>query len=258
MKDKKVDIQNLWKLISTLDDDKAFEALFYLLNTPLIKFSMMYVHQKEVAEEIVSDVFVKCWVSRKHLGDVRNIDTYLFVAVKNQSLNHLKKYSHIHLVQVEDTNELRLVKTFNPQEALEKKELLFKMERSIEELPQQCRIIFRLIKEEGIKYKEVAEILNISPRTVQTQLFRAMKKLSGVMSDYLNPTPGPATTASSPTPAITSSVPGAATTAASIPGPAPAAPAQSARRTPPPHGTGDTLLSILLLLSFCKLFFPGL
>lgn len=216
------------------DDDKAFESLFYSLNTPLIKFSMMYIHQKEVAEEIVSDVFVKCWVNRKSLCEVRNIDTYLFVAVKNQSLNHLKKYSHIHLVQVEDTNELRFVKPFTPQEALEKKELLFKMEQSIEELPQQCRIIFRLIKEEGIKYKEVAEILNISPRTVQTQLFRAMKKLSIVLSDYLNPIP------------TTSNQPGA-TDSTTAP--------QPIRPTP---GTTDTILSILLLLSLCKLFFPDL
>ena len=214
MKDKKADILDLWRLISIHDDDKAFESLFYLLNTPLIKFSMMYVHQKEAAEEIVSDIFVKCWMSRKSLTDVHNMDTYLFVAVKNQSLNYLKKYSHIHLVQIEDTNETKFVKTFNPQEELEKKELLFKMEQSIEALPQQCRIIFRLIKEDGIKYKEVAEILNISPRTVQTQLFRAMKKLSFVLSDYRSPV-------------------------RSVSG-------------------NDAILSILVLLSFSKLFFSGL
>ena len=103
------------------DDDKAFESLFYSLNTALIKFSMMYIHQKEVAEEIVSDVFVKCWVNRKSLGEVRNIDTYLFVAVKNQSLNHLKKYSHIHLVQVEDTNEVKICKTIYPPGSPRKK-----------------------------------------------------------------------------------------------------------------------------------------
>jgi len=214
LKDKKIDILNLWRLISIHDDSKAFESLFYLLNTPLIKFSTMYVHQKEAAEEIVSDVFVKCWMNRKGLTDVQNMDTYLFVAVKNQSLNYLKKYSHIHLVQIEDTNEVKFIKAFNPQEALEKKELLFKMEQSIEALPQQCRIIFRLIKEDGIKYKEVAEILNISPRTVQTQLFRAMKKLSLVLSDYRNPVRG-------------------------VP-------------------SNDAILSILLLLSFYKLFFSGL
>ena len=185
MKDKRVDILNLWKRISIHDDDKAFESLFYLLNTQLIRFCMMYIHQTEAAEEIVSDVFVKCWLNRKSLLDIQNLDTYLFVAVKNQSLNYLKKYSHIHLVQIEDTNELKFVNTFNPQEELEKKELIFKIEQSIEALPQQCRIIFRLIKEDGLKYKEVAEILDISPRTVQTQLFRAVKKLSVSLSDYL-------------------------------------------------------------------------
>jgi len=185
LKDKRVDILNLWKRISIHDDDKAFESLFYLLNTQLIRFCMMYIHQTEAAEEIVSDVFVKCWLNRKSLLDIQNLDTYLFVAVKNQSLNYLKKYSHIHLVQIEDTNELKFVNTFNPQEELEKKELIFKIEQSIEALPQQCRIIFRLIKEDGLKYKEVAEILDISPRTVQTQLFRAVKKLSVSLSDYL-------------------------------------------------------------------------
>ncbi len=186
MKEIKTDILHLWKLICLHDDEQAFESLFYLLNEPLIKFSVMYVHQKEAAEEIVSDVFVKCWINRKSLENVHRMDTYLFVAVKNQSLNYLKKYSHIHLVQVEDNNDLKFVRTYNPQDELEKKELFFKMEQSIEALPQQCRIIFRLIKEDGIKYKEVAEILNISPRTVQTQLFRAMKKLSIVLAEYRN------------------------------------------------------------------------
>jgi RNA polymerase sigma-19 factor, ECF subfamily len=187
LKDKKVDILNLWKRICFHDDDKAFESLFYLLNMPLIKFCMMYIHQKESAEEIVSDVFAKCWISRKSLRDVQNPDTYLFVAVKNQSLNHLKKYSHIHLVQIEHTHEVRFSKTYSPQEELEKKELIFKIEQAVESLPRQCRIIFGLVKEDGMKYKEVAEILDISPRTVQTQLFRAMKKLSMVLAEHLTP-----------------------------------------------------------------------
>lgn len=184
MKNKKADILNLWKRIIHHDDDKAFELFFHSLNNPLIKFCMLYIHQREVAEEIVSDVFVKSWLNRKNLTDIQNPDTYLFVAVKNQSLNYIKKYSNIHLVQIEDTKEVKFVNTFNPQEELEKKELIFKMDQAIAALPQQCRIIFRLIKEDGMKYKEVAEILNISPRTVQTQLFRAMKKLSVTLYDY--------------------------------------------------------------------------
>ena len=184
MKDRKVDTLNLWKLICNNDDEKAFELLFHLLNNSLTKFCILYVNQREIAEEIVSDVFVKCWLNRKTLTEILNPETYLFVAVKNQSLNHIKKYSSIHLVQIEETNSVEFVNTYNPQREIENKELIFRMDKAITALPQQCRIVFRLIKEDGMKYKEVAEILNISPRTVQTQLFRAVKKLSIVLSNY--------------------------------------------------------------------------
>lgn len=144
----------------------------------------MYIHQREEAEEIVTDVFVKSWMNRSSMQHIQRPDTYFFVAVKNQSLNYLKKYSSIHVVPIEDSGEVNLIDTANPHIQLEKKELHFYLDQSIETLPQQCRIIFRLIKEDGLKYKEVAEILNISPRTVQTQLARAMQKLSIALSGY--------------------------------------------------------------------------
>jgi RNA polymerase sigma-70 factor (ECF subfamily) len=184
LRDRKVDTLKLWKLICNNDDENAFELFFHVLNNSLIKFCVLYVHQREIAEEIVSDVFVKCWLNRKNLTEIQNPETYLFVAVKNQSLNHIKKYSTIHVVQIEETNTVEFVNTYNPQKEIENKELIFRMDQAIAGLPQQCRIVFRLIKEDGMKYKEVAEILNISPRTVQTQLFRAIKKLSVVLTQY--------------------------------------------------------------------------
>ncbi|WEA01315.1 RNA polymerase sigma-70 factor [Mucilaginibacter sp. SJ] len=184
MRDRKVDTLKLWKLICNNDDENAFELFFHILNNSLIKFCVLYVHQREIAEEIVSDVFVKCWLNRKNLTEIQNPETYLFVAVKNQSLNHIKKYSTIHLVQIEETNSVEFVNTYNPQKEIENKELIFRMDQAIAGLPQQCRIVFRLIKEDGMRYKEVAEILNISPRTVQTQLFRAIKKLSVILTQY--------------------------------------------------------------------------
>ncbi|RWY48195.1 RNA polymerase sigma-70 factor [Mucilaginibacter gilvus] len=171
----------LWNRVCNHDDVKAFEKLFYALNKPLIKFCVLYVRQNEVAEDIVSELFVKCWQNRQKLCGINNPATYLYIAVKNQSLNYIKKYSNIHMVQIEDTDEFALVNTYNPQKELEKKELVFKLDKAISALPQQCRIIFRLIKEDGMKYKEVGEVLDISPRTVQTQLFRALKKLSAVL-----------------------------------------------------------------------------
>ncbi|OOQ57023.1 RNA polymerase sigma-70 factor [Mucilaginibacter pedocola] len=182
VKNKSANIAELWNLVCNNDDAKAFEQLFYALNKPLIKFCVLYVRQNEVAEDIVSELFVKCWQNRQKLCGINNPATYLYIAVKNQSLNYIKKYSNIHLVQIEDTDEFKLVNTYNPQKELEKKELVFKLDKAISALPQQCRIIFRLIKEDGMKYKEVGEVLDISPRTVQTQLFRALKKLSNVLN----------------------------------------------------------------------------
>lgn len=184
MKITTADTSDLWKQVCFEDNLKAFELLFHKLNTRLIKFCIFYIRQKEAAEEIVSDVFVKCWECRKNLIHITNPETYLFVAVKNQSLNYLKKFSNIHLVQIESSDQVEFINTFNPEKELERKELHFLMDKAISSLPQQACIIFKLIKEDGLRYKEVAEILNISPRTVQTQLFRAMKKLSLILSEH--------------------------------------------------------------------------
>jgi len=184
---KKEHISSLWQKICFDGDVKAFESFYYLLYAALVRFSMMYVHKREEAEEIVTDIFVKSWINRANLQHVERPDTYFFVAVKNQSLNYIKKYSSIVVVPVDDANDVNLIDTADPLVQLEKKELHFYLDQSINALPQQCRIIFRLIKEDGLKYKEVAEILNISPRTVQTQLVRAMQKLSVSLTDYVAP-----------------------------------------------------------------------
>src|SRR4051812_22833717 len=87
MKAQQIDISGLWQLFCVGDDDKAFETLFHLLHRKLARFCVLYVHQKELAEEIVSDIFVRCWQNRKTLAGVRNPVNYLFVAVKNRSLD---------------------------------------------------------------------------------------------------------------------------------------------------------------------------
>ncbi|MDP9080000.1 MAG: RNA polymerase sigma-70 factor [Bacteroidota bacterium] len=186
MKNKKADLLNLWNNISMRDDERSFESLFYLLNEPLIRFCNIYVHQKEAAEEIVSDVFCKCWMKRKELTEIQNLEAYLFVAVKNQSLNYNKKSSNILLTEIDETDELKFADLFNPQDELEKKELLFLLDEAIATLPLQCRLIFILVKEDELSYKEAAKILNISPATVKTQLYRAVKKLDTALSAHLS------------------------------------------------------------------------
>jgi RNA polymerase sigma-70 factor (ECF subfamily) len=183
---KEVNINDLWERITVDSDSKSFEVLFHELNPRLIKFCTLYVHYQQVAEEIVSDVFVKCWMDRAQMRDVLKPETYLFIAVKNHALNYNKRFSTMQIVNIDDhSGGSQLINSGSPEMELEKKELLFQMDQAISSLPKQCGIIFRLVKENGMKYKEVGEILGISHRTVHTQMLRAMKKMTKAMEPYL-------------------------------------------------------------------------
>lgn len=167
------------------NNQKAFEDLYRLFFPRLYNFAMLYVHKKEAAEEIVNDIMVKVWEKRETIVAIENLETYLFTAVRNHSLNYLQKYSHYHVTIEPETGIGEMVSMNDPEKELEWKEISFKLNMAVEQLPEQCRTVFRLIKEEGFKYKQVAEILSISPRTVETQLFRAIKKLDIIVSTYI-------------------------------------------------------------------------
>jgi len=174
----------LWQNICRKNDNASYEILFHLLNSQLIKFSEQYLHVRQVAEEIVVDVFLKCWMKRAALCEIENPKSYLYTAVKNQSLNYQKKYSSIVMVELDQDNNYELVDVSNPHVQMEKKELIARLNKTIDGLPPQCRMVFKLIKEDGLKYKEVAELLGISPRTVQNHLFTAILKLNERLSSY--------------------------------------------------------------------------
>ena len=186
MRPDELHIKHLQQQI-TCGNQQAFAALFRLLYPGLLSFALQYVRVKETAEEITNDVFIKLWNRKECLGQINNLSTYLFVSVKNHSLNYLKQYSHIHVAMETTGGDTILVNHNDPEQQLEWKELHFRLNQAIDHLPDQCRTVFKLIKEDGFRYKEVAEILGISPRTVETQLFRAMKKLQSLIKPVSAP-----------------------------------------------------------------------
>jgi RNA polymerase sigma-70 factor (family 1) len=173
-------ILNYWKKVVLNSDSKAFEQFFYLLNARCIKFCRQYVSDKESAEELVSDVFVDFWLNRQKLSNVKNPEVYILVCVKNKSLNHFKKNSRMQVVSLDaEVNEVPDV--YRHDEELEKKELFLQLDKAINSLPLQCKVVFKLVKEDGMKCADVAQILNISVRTVHAQIYRAMNKLNSIM-----------------------------------------------------------------------------
>lgn len=166
------------------NSQKAFKELYYLFFERLFNFAILYVYKKEIAEEVVNDVMVKVWNKRHTITEIQNLETYLFVAIRNHSFNYLSTYSNYHIAIEPEGKQGKVVNLNDPQKELEWKEMSFQLDTTINKLPDQCRTVFKLIREEGFRYKQVAEILNISPRTVETQLFRAIKKLDKVIQAY--------------------------------------------------------------------------
>ncbi|MEJ6979462.1 RNA polymerase sigma-70 factor [Pedobacter sp. P351] len=175
------EILNCWRRITFNNDSKAFEQLFRMLNAKFLIFGLQYV-EKEIAEEIVSDVFVNCWTDRSKLQHVRNPEVFMLVSVKNKALNYLRDNSYIELVPLdEETN--KIIDISRPDKEFERKEVMMKLDKAIASLPLQCRAVFILVKEDRMKCAEVAQVLDISVRTVHTQLYRAMKKLNSTLSN---------------------------------------------------------------------------
>jgi RNA polymerase sigma-70 factor (family 1) len=181
-------LNSLIKNILERDDEISFATLFKLFYVKLVDFSVRIVHSKEYGEEIVSDVFVTIWQKRKSIEKINNVQAYLYSSVRNSSLNFIK-VRHLpteSLPEMHDTDIRYFAhQSFDPEKELEVQELQVQMRSAVESLPTQCKAIFKMIKEDGLKYKEVADVLHISARTVETQLVRALKRLESVMSPYI-------------------------------------------------------------------------
>jgi RNA polymerase sigma-70 factor (family 1) len=172
--------------ISLSEDMKAYKELYLLMFDSLFHFSYSFVKSKQVAEELVSDVFVKLWQIRSQLNTIDNLKLYLFGITKNFSLSYLARASKNLSIQLDDIDldemEIESVIEFkNPEDLCISKETIQNIMQAILELPPQCQIIFSLVKVEGFKYKEVAKLLNISVFTVRNQVAIATKKIEDAL-----------------------------------------------------------------------------
>ncbi len=170
----------LYKIASE-EDPLSFKHLYRHYFSRLFQFSFVIVHAKEPAEEIVNDVFINLWRRRSQLYKIENPDVYFYVAVKNKSLDYLSKNHLKELVDIQQISEGYLKFSIDPEEIMITKELKQKIEHEVEKLPSRCKMIFKLIREDGLKYREAAAILNLSVKTVEAQMAIAVKKLSGLV-----------------------------------------------------------------------------
>jgi len=173
--------------IALANSEEAYRKIFTVLFGPLLKFSLGFVKSDVVAEEIASDVLLMIWQRRHTLTEVKNIKHYAFVAARNMALNHIKKQSGREVVSLSDVNtDIQLDASSTPEAILIQGEMKAGLERAIAMLPNQAKLVFKLVKEEGFSYKETADILGISPKTVDAHLVNAVRKLVHVLKQEFN------------------------------------------------------------------------
>ncbi len=163
-------------------DEKAFELLFYKYYGHLCVYAAKIISDETSAEEIVQDLFVKLWEKRQQLLIETSINNYLFRSVKNLCFNYIQhnktKIQHAKNVLSETESN------FSDDDSYPEIDLALRIEESINSLPGKRKEIFRLSRQEGLKYHEIAEKLNISIKTVETQMSLAIKSLREKLKKY--------------------------------------------------------------------------
>ncbi len=163
-------------------DEKAFESIFRTYYSPLAWFALKYVSDQDIAEEVVQEVFTNIWIKSQSVVVETSIKSYLYGAVRNACLNYLKHQ------KIEQAYADRVKMTVSHGEAVDTLELDELKERiavAMDRLPEKCREIFEMSRYDGKKYKEIAQELKLSQKTVENQMGKALKILREELGDYL-------------------------------------------------------------------------
>ena len=157
-------------------NEQAFILLYKEYYPKLLQFASAFLKDQQLAEEVTEDVFIYLWCNREQITQIVNLQVYLYVSVKNRCLNKMPVRNEQLSIDVVPEASLPFGNDNPLQKAIDS-EMQTRMQQAICNLPPRCRMIFRLIREDGLKYKDVAEILNISVNTIDNQMAIAVKKI---------------------------------------------------------------------------------
>lgn len=166
--------------------DKAnFEMLFRMHFSGLCFFAQKYVKDFEFAREIVQEAFLNLWEKRETIDMNRPVKSYLSMMIHNKCTNHLRdtrKFDStiLNIENLLDSSE------YEDTDQLVEEELKAKIDAAIMELPEKCRVIFQMNRYENLKYQEIADKLNISVKTVETQMSKALQHMRIRLAEYIS------------------------------------------------------------------------
>lgn len=165
---------------------KAFESVFRQYYSPLYLYAFSITGRRDISEEIIQELFYVIWKERENIQIHRSIKSYLYRAVRNQSLQYCehKNVENRHREKVLSNNDLQDEAPHSPQEELEYRELEDVVNNTLKKLPERRLKIFSMHRMEGKKYKEIAELLSISIKTVEAEMSKTYSLLRHEIEKY--------------------------------------------------------------------------
>lgn len=172
-------------------DRSTFEFLFKTYYRKLCMYAAGILKEKEAAEEVVGNFFLKFWENHQGLDIHISLKSYLYTSIYNNSLNYLEhlkvleKYRDYATYVLDNKDLLQPVSENYPLANLISQEIVHEIEEAIQSLPEQCREVFCLSRFKELSYEEIAASLDVSINTVRTQMSRALQKLRDRLKEYL-------------------------------------------------------------------------
>lgn len=165
-------------------DERVYEQVFRSHYKALCGYATKFLKEKEGAEEIVQDIFFKLWEKRESLEINSSLKSYLFRSVHNRCLNQVKHIDIRENYKADNKARIRSEEE-NFSEHFNQFELQQQIKKAIDALPEQRQKIFKLSRFQGMKYREIAEQMELSEKTVEAQMSKALKTLREELKDYL-------------------------------------------------------------------------
>ena len=159
-------------------DEAAFCRFMEHYSSRLYHYVYALIGQKEPAEEVVSDVFYEVWKNRKTLGGIENMNAWIQTITYRKAISYLRKETGKTELSLDGIGDFIFAPIQSPDEAMISKEEMEKINNAIQQLPPKCKHVFFLAKIEGLPYKEIADILNISVKTINNHIAFALEEIA--------------------------------------------------------------------------------
>lgn len=188
MENKKDNVRYINLLLERIasGDKDAFATLYEMYFPRLSKLAFCFLKEESLCYDVVADIFTSLWFQRKTMVKINSIESYLYTSVKNQALKRLKQkkdhdFQPLQLTWVDEEK--------NPEEQIISEEQKQALDQAINSLPERCKMVFLMVKEEGLSYKETAKLLSVKEGTVHAQLSIAIKKIGNLLKGYFGNNP---------------------------------------------------------------------